>query len=198
ELRPFGAVTLDTTSEDSVEEAKKQPTVTMAQLDDAGLLLQIKRLTPRIDVLINNAGVALRSEPFGLQKSAELTVSTNYFGTKRVTKALYPLLSDHGRIVNVCSYLGRLAEVSEPIQKRFSDPKATEESIDNLVEEFLTGVKEGDYKERGFNDSMYSAYGLSKLALIAWFKVLAREAMADPRKILVTGCCPGWCMTDMS
>ncbi|KAF4685769.1 hypothetical protein FOZ60_006178 [Perkinsus olseni] len=86
----------------------------------------------------------------------------------------------------------------EPLQKRFSDPNATEESIDNLVEEFLTGVKEGDYKERGFNDSMYSMYGLSKLALIAWTKVLAREAMADPRKILVTGCCPGWCRTDSS
>ncbi|KAF4710623.1 hypothetical protein FOZ63_018866 [Perkinsus olseni] len=120
-------------------------------------------------------------------------------------EGLYPLLSDHGRIVNVCSYLGRLAEVnaepcsvSEPLQKRFSDPNATEESIDNLVEEFLTGVKEGDYKERGFNGSMYGMYGLSKLALIAWTKVLAREAMADPRKILVTGCCPGWCQTDMS
>ncbi|KAF4646535.1 hypothetical protein FOZ61_005692, partial [Perkinsus olseni] len=116
-------------------------------------------------------------------------------GTKRVTKALYPLLSDHGRIVNVCSFVGRLSKVSEPLQKRFSDPNATEESIDNLVEEFLTGVKEGDYKERGFSDSMY---GMSKLALIAWTKVLAREAMADSRKILVTGCCPGWCRTDLS
>ncbi|KAF4747356.1 hypothetical protein FOZ63_001166, partial [Perkinsus olseni] len=181
ELKPFGAVKLDTTSEDSVKLAKQK----------------IKRLSPRIDVLVNNAGVAHHSESFELTK-AELTVGINYYGTKRVTKALYPLLSDHGRIVNVCSYLGRLAEVSEPLQKRFSDPNATEESIDNLVEEFLTGVKEGDYKERGFNDSMYSMYGLSKLALIAWTKVLAREAMADPRKILVTGCCPGWCRTDLS
>ncbi|KAF4685101.1 hypothetical protein FOZ60_006871 [Perkinsus olseni] len=169
ELKPFGAVKLDTTSEDSVKLAKQK----------------IERLSPRIDVVVNNAGVAHHSESFELTK-AELT------------KALYPLLSDHGRIVNVCSYLGRLAEVSEPLQKRFSDPNATEESVDSLVEEFLTGVKEGDYKERGFNESMYSIYGLSKLALISWTKVLAREAMADSRKILVTGCCPGWCRTDLS
>ncbi|KAF4710618.1 hypothetical protein FOZ63_018861 [Perkinsus olseni] len=97
-----------------------------------------------------------------------------------------------GKTVGV---LSENSSVSEPLQKRFSDPNATEESIDNLVEEFPTGVKEGDYKKRGFSDSMY---GMSKLALIAWTKVLAREAMADPRKILVTGCCPGWCQTDMS
>ncbi|KAF4683638.1 hypothetical protein FOZ60_008828 [Perkinsus olseni] len=178
ELKPFGSVKLDVTSDDSVEQAKQE----------------IKRLSPSIDALVNNAGFAYHGNAFGYDE-AKLTMSINYYGTKRVTKAFYPLLSDHGRIVNVCSFVGRLSKVSEPLQKRFSDPNATEESIDNLVEEFLTGVKEGDYKKRGFSDSMY---GMSKLALIALTKVLAREAMADSRKILVTGCCPGWCQTDMS
>ncbi|KAF4710624.1 hypothetical protein FOZ63_018867 [Perkinsus olseni] len=71
ELEPFGAVKLDTTSEDSVKLAKQE----------------IKLLSPLIDVLINNAGVAHHSESFELKK-AELTVGTNYYGTKRATKAL--------------------------------------------------------------------------------------------------------------
>ncbi|EER13084.1 conserved hypothetical protein [Perkinsus marinus ATCC 50983] len=177
-LKPFGAVKLDVTDDASVEEAKRE----------------ISRLAPAIDGLVNNAGIAYSGDIFGYEE-AKLTMAINYYGAKRVTKAFYPLLGEHGRIVNVCSFMGRLCQVSDSLQKRFADPNATEESIDALVEEFITGVKEGDYKERGFSNSMY---GMSKLALIAYTKILAKKAMADSRKIVVTGCCPGWCQTDMS
>ncbi|EER20189.1 carbonyl reductase, putative [Perkinsus marinus ATCC 50983] len=81
------------------------------------------------------------------------------------------------------------------------NPNATEESVDALVEEFITGVKEDGYQEGGFSNSMY---GMSKLALIAYTKTLAKKAkcqkgqLADSRKIVVTGCCPGWCRTDLT
>ncbi|KAF4654677.1 hypothetical protein FOL47_009849 [Perkinsus chesapeaki] len=178
ELKPFGTVKLDVTSDESVDEAKRE----------------VERLSPTIDALVNNAGFAYHGNTFGYDE-AKQTMDINYYGTKRVTKSLYPLLGEHGRIVNVCSFVGKLSQVSKPLQERFSNPKATEESIDELVEEFLTSVKNDNFKEEGFSGSMY---GMSKLSLIAYTKVLAREAIADPRKILVTGCCPGWCQTDMS
>ncbi|KAF4654101.1 hypothetical protein FOZ61_008475, partial [Perkinsus olseni] len=52
ELKPFGAVKLDTTSDDSIKLAEQE----------------IERLAPLIDVLINNAGVAHHSESFELKK----------------------------------------------------------------------------------------------------------------------------------
>ena len=70
-----------------------------------------------IDILINNAGVQLdRYSTSVLELSIDTlqaTLDTNLFGALRVTQALLPLMraSHSGRIVNLASSMGQLAEM---------------------------------------------------------------------------------------
>ena len=63
-----------------------------------------------IDVLVNNAGFAFKNaatEPIHVQ--AKETIAINYFGTKQCCEALFPLLKDGARVVNIsssCGFLG--------------------------------------------------------------------------------------------
>lgn len=72
----------------------------------------------RLDILVNNAGIAIDSVPPS-QLDIEVlrrTYDTNFFGVFAVTKAMLPLLrkSEAGRIVNLSSGLGSLAQNSDP------------------------------------------------------------------------------------
>jgi NAD(P)-dependent dehydrogenase (short-subunit alcohol dehydrogenase family) len=73
----------------------------------------------RLDVLVNNAGIAATGD--GSPAEADLaavrrTFDTNFFATALVTQAMLPLIrkSSAGRIVNVSSGLGSHALVSDP------------------------------------------------------------------------------------
>lgn len=72
-----------------------------------------------LDILVNNAGIAHRDD--GPPETASIEAlravfETNLFGTLAVTQALLPLLrkSSSGRIVNVSSELGSLANNGDP------------------------------------------------------------------------------------
>ncbi|HKE32982.1 MAG TPA: SDR family oxidoreductase [Candidatus Angelobacter sp.] len=72
-----------------------------------------------LDILVNNAAILLdEGTPFDELEINVLrkTFETNFFGVFAVTKALLPLIrrSEMGRIVNLSSELGSLADLSDP------------------------------------------------------------------------------------
>lgn len=73
----------------------------------------------RLDVLVNNAGIALDGDFKASDVSQDLlrkTFDTNFFGVVALTQAFLPLVkkSSAGRIVNVSSGLGSLTQNSDP------------------------------------------------------------------------------------
>ena len=107
ELKASGAdahaITLDVTDEASISAAA----------------VKVESDYGRLDVLVNNAGIAL--DGGGPASALDVdtlrrTYETNVFGVFAVTQAFLPLLrkSEAGRIVNLSSGLGSLAQNSDP------------------------------------------------------------------------------------
>jgi NAD(P)-dependent dehydrogenase (short-subunit alcohol dehydrogenase family) len=71
----------------------------------------------RLDILVNNAGIAEWGKPseIDLAKVREV-YETNVFGPMAMIQTMLPLLrqSPRGRIVNVSSHLGSMADASDP------------------------------------------------------------------------------------
>ena len=84
----------------------------------ASAAAQLERDPGRLDILVNNAGIAIDDGPPSRVSldAVRRTYETNVFGVVRATQALLPLLrrSDAGRIVNLSSGLGSLAQNSDP------------------------------------------------------------------------------------
>ncbi|MCO5968037.1 SDR family oxidoreductase [Actinoallomurus soli] len=116
----FG-VALDVTSDDSVAEAAAT----------------IEKTTGRLDVLVNNAGIAGRTDggaqdPTTLDLDVVRTVlDTNVFGVVRVTNAMLPLLrrADSPRIVNMSSTMGSLTLQAGPIMAAYAPSKSMLNSV---------------------------------------------------------------------
>jgi NAD(P)-dependent dehydrogenase (short-subunit alcohol dehydrogenase family) len=122
----------------------------------------------RLDVLVNNAAVALDDKtkpPSGQSLDTwRATFEVNFFGMVQVTQIMLPLLrkSNAGRIVNLASGLASITLHADP--------------------------KEGLPKEMAI-------YSVSKTAVNAWTVQLAAELKNTPIK--VNACDPGWVKTDM-
>lgn len=126
----------------------------------------------KLDILINNAGIQVESNEWGINNTATIdeaalraTLDTNFFNVVKLTNTLLPLIrkSEAGRIVNLSSILGSLGLHSDP-----SSP--------------IYGSK-------------LFAYDTSKTALNSYTIHLA-AALADT-PIKVNSAHPGWVKTDM-
>ena len=145
-------------------------------------------LASRLDLLVNNAGIG----SWGADRRASVrTIATNYFGSRDVTDALLPFIPDGGRVVMVSSGLGELSYMGRDLRPRFADPSLTRPALDSLVNSYLSDLEKGEAKSAGWP----SAYSVSKVAMNALTRILARELA--PKKIRVNSVCPGWVRTDM-
>lgn len=123
------------------------------------------------------------------------TIATNFTGTLNVTKTLLSLVRPHGRIVIMSSQYGRLKILQPHLQEQFSSPSLTEEQLVTLMDQYIQDVETGDHVSKGWSAS---AYGVSKVGVNAFTRILARELSKDEeRDVLVNTCCPGWVRTDM-
>jgi carbonyl reductase 1 len=150
----------------------------------------------KLDLLVNNAGIGYPDRFFGPEE-ARAIVNINTFGTMRSTRALLPLLSASrvGRIVNVASIESSLSQLARPLQQRFSDAALTDKKVVDLMNEFVTGVAQGNHRRVGWGGTMYHA---SKVGQMAFAGLLARELTNAGSNVTVSSCCPGFCRTDMS
>ncbi|KAL3814857.1 hypothetical protein ACJIZ3_016125 [Penstemon smallii] len=170
----------------------------------------------KLDILVNNAAIGgvIVEDANALRASAEAAggigpqmtqtydvavecVETNYYGAKRLSEALLPLLqlSDSPRIVNVSSSSGKLKLVpNEWAKKILTDAENLgEESIDQVLDEFLKDFKEGNLEAKGW-PSFLAAYTLSKAAMNAYTRILANKCPF----LRVNSVCPGYVKTDMN
>lgn len=73
----------------------------------------------RLDILVNNAGIMIDGQTGVLELSVSLfqnTLEANVFGPLLLSQAFIPLMREHGygRIVNISSTLGSLADIVNP------------------------------------------------------------------------------------
>jgi len=149
----------------------------------------------KLDVLVNNAAMAYKNaDPTPFKEQCTPTLDINFRGTLDLTEELLSLIrkGDDARIVNVASMAGRLNQIkSKELRKKISSDELTLEELLSMVDKYEKDVLDGVHLEEGWGNSNY---GMSKLALIAATRVLAR--MEDGIK--VNAICPGYCDTDMT
>ncbi|KAH6777789.1 Rossmann-fold superfamily protein [Perilla frutescens var. frutescens] len=175
----------------------------------------------KLDILINNAaeigGAQIDGDAFKAASSSFTTgggninwseimsqtydraiacLQTNYYGAKRTTEALLPLLhlSASPRIVNVSSSMGKLEMIPNEWAKGVLNDveNLREERIDEVINEFLKDFKEGCLEAKGW--PQLAAYSVSKAAMNAYTRLLAKKYPS----FRVNCVCPGYVQTDMN
>ncbi|XP_047314940.1 (+)-neomenthol dehydrogenase-like isoform X2 [Impatiens glandulifera] len=167
----------------------------------------VKDMFGKLDILINNAGIlGSKVDWESLQgiidsqtyEMAEECIQVNYYGTKKMIEAFVPLLqlSDSPRILNVSSVAGKLEYLSNEWAKGVLNDvdNLTEERIDEVVKVFLNDFKDGTNLETKCWPKILSSYIVSKVALNAYTRVIAKKFLG----ILVNCACPGYVKTDIN
>ncbi|KAK9076702.1 hypothetical protein SSX86_005036 [Deinandra increscens subsp. villosa] len=177
----------------------------------------------KLDILVNNAGISstiVDEESFWslnlpaevidekakqVKKTVKQTfegaqkcLQTNYYGAKHVTQALLTLLlkSNSPRLVNVSSKLGQLENVQDESKRKIlSDVDGfSEELLDEVVKEYLEDVKDEELMEKKGWSSNVSGYIMSKVALNAYTRILAKKLPL----LCANAVSPGFVATDMT
>ncbi|KAK9145096.1 hypothetical protein Sjap_004999 [Stephania japonica] len=172
-------------------------------LSVASLADFIKTCFGKLDILVNNAAAEQRMKYLmqyisGTYESSKECLDINYYGTKRVTEALLPLLqlSNSARIVNVSSGAGLLQNFSHEraVEVLNNIDENTEQKVDDLLNEFLGDFKEGSIEAKGWPNPSLAAYFLSKAAVNAYTRFLAKKFPS----IRINCVCPGFVKTDIN
>ncbi|CAM0907573.1 unnamed protein product [Alopecurus aequalis] len=172
----------------------------------ASLARYIESSYGKLDILVNNAAViGVAADEEGLkalnidaetwtsgraasllkdvfQNTYDVTLNclnTNYYGYKRVTEALLPLLklsTSGARIVNASSLASELKRMpNEKLRNDLSNIEIWDEArIEVLLNNFVEDVKEGRLEDAGW-PTMLPAYSMSKMVINLYTRILARR-----------------------
>lgn len=155
----------------------------------------ISKINSPVDILINNAAVALDQEYS--YENAVKTFAVNYRATRNMCELFLNLggmaENNGSRIVNVtASGSSKLSSYSKDIQAQFSSSSLTLAGLDNLTDIYLQSVKTGTEEESGWNH-IKGSYNVSKSCVNVLTTILSKQYP----NILINCCCPGWNKTDM-
>ena len=183
ELKGSQHVNLDLTDDSSIEACQEF----------------VKEKYGRLDILINNAAICFNDptlygkvEYTPFERQAGITVRTNYFGTRKVTDSLLPLLqkSPSPRIINIASSAGRLGILrSQEKVEMFTNPELKISELDGYMNSFIEAAENGEHEQWAG-----TCYGMSKLGIIALTKVMSRQN----ENLRVNSVDPGYCATDQN
>ncbi|MFO0737175.1 MAG: SDR family NAD(P)-dependent oxidoreductase [Labilithrix sp.] len=148
-------------------------------------------LADGLDVLVNNAGASFRGFDADV---ARRTLDTNFVGMMRLTDRLLPRLRAGARIVMVSSGMGHVGCLAAPLQDEVLSPSLDRAGLLAFTQRFVDAIARKTHGRDGWPSN---AYSVSKVAMNAFVRILARELASDPRGILVNACDPGWVRTDM-
>ena len=101
---------------------------------------------------------------------------------------LYPLIL-------FCQRIG----VASLRDQLLNDNRLSEQLIDEMITKFLEQVKQGTWSSNEW-PQMYTDYSISKLAVNAYTRLMARRLSDRPegQKIYINCFCPGWVKTAMT
>jgi carbonyl reductase 1 len=144
-----------------------------------------------LDVLVNNAGASFHGFDAAV---ARRTLDVNFVGMMKLTDRLLPLLRPDARVVMVSSSMGEVSSLGPGLRDEIMSELLDRRALIDFVDRFVADVAAGTHTKNGWPSN---AYRVSKIAMNAYVRVLARELAGDPRKILVNAACPGWVRTAM-
>nr|ANA95863.1 menthol dehydrogenase [Mentha arvensis] len=124
-------------------------------------------------------------------------IETNYYGTKRITETLIPLLqkSDSPTIVNVSSTFSTLLlQPNEWAKGVFSseDTSLNGEKVEEVLHEFMKDFIDGKLQQNHWPPNL-AAYKVSKAAVNAYTRIIARKYPS----FCINSVCPGFVRTDI-
>jgi NAD(P)-dependent dehydrogenase (short-subunit alcohol dehydrogenase family) len=150
-----------------------------------------KRLEGGLDILVNNAGASFDGFDAAV---ARRTLDVNFVGMMHLTDRLLPLLRPNARIVMVSSGMGSVSSLGPELRSLVMSPTLDRAGLVAFVDRFVADVAAGRHAQSGWPSN---AYRVSKIAMNAYVRILARELGGDARAILVNAACPGWVRTAM-
>ncbi|NXE71109.1 CBR1 reductase, partial [Calcarius ornatus] len=140
--------------------------------------------------------------PFAVQ--AEVTLKTNFFGTRNVCTELLPLMKPYGKDENPDSMFQKadlLVYYIYSIKRKLYTKTILKERKKGFHQK--AGKEWSDKKILGAHEKEgwpNTAYGVSKIGVTVLSRIQAR-LLNEQRKgdhILLNACCPGWVRTDMA
>nr|ANA95861.1 menthol dehydrogenase [Mentha x piperita] len=157
----------------------------------------IKTKFGRLDILAHPFHPKTNGKMIETLKDAKECIETNYYGTKRITEALIPLLqkSDSPTIVNVSSALSTLLlQPNEWAKGVFSseDSSLNEEKVEEVLHEFHKDFIDGKLQQNNWPPN-FAAYKVSKEAVNAYTRIIARKYPS----FCINSVCPGFVRTDI-